>query len=158
MARTAPTDYEREAWDRGLSRVVGVDEAGCGPLAGPVVAAAVALEPGQRLDGVFDSKALSRKQREELAREIVFRQFIAWGYREYVDVNRAAWEFNRDRPDGTPPFRVLGINDSPQWHHVKTLADRDDPEIMRKVWEGMGEQRWGPVILAAVATPADAGG
>ena len=70
MARTAPTDYERGAWDQGLSRVVGVDEAGCGPLAGPVVAAAVALEPGQRLDGVFDSKALSRKQREELAREI----------------------------------------------------------------------------------------
>ena len=40
MARTAPTDYEREAWERGLGKVVGVDEAGCGPLAGPVVAAA----------------------------------------------------------------------------------------------------------------------
>ncbi len=70
MARTAPTDYEREAWERGLARVVGVDEAGCGPLAGPVVAAAVALKPGQNLEGVYDSKALSRKQREELAREI----------------------------------------------------------------------------------------
>ena len=65
MARTAPTDYEREAWERGLGRVVGVDEAGCGPLAGPVVAAAVALRPGQNLDGVYDSK-----QREELALEI----------------------------------------------------------------------------------------
>lgn len=70
MARTAPTDYEREAWERGLGKVVGVDEAGCGPLAGPVVAAAVALRPGQCLDGVYDSKALSRKQREELALEI----------------------------------------------------------------------------------------
>ena len=70
MARTAPTDYEREAWDKGLSHVVGVDEAGCGPLAGPVVAAAVALRPGQTLEGVYDSKALTRKQREELAREI----------------------------------------------------------------------------------------
>ena len=70
MARTAPTDYEREAWERGLGRVVGVDEAGCGPLAGPVVAAAVALRPGQNLDGVYDSKALSSKQREELALEI----------------------------------------------------------------------------------------
>jgi ribonuclease HII len=70
MARTAPTDYEREAWGRGLDRVVGVDEAGCGPLAGPVVAAAVALRPGQNLEGVFDSKALSGKQREELALEI----------------------------------------------------------------------------------------
>ncbi|MBT8461832.1 MAG: ribonuclease HII [Gemmatimonadetes bacterium] len=70
MARTAPTDYEREAWERGLDKVVGIDEAGCGPLAGPVVAAAVALRPGQNLEGVFDSKALSRKQREELALEI----------------------------------------------------------------------------------------
>ncbi len=70
MARTAPTDYEREAWGRGLCHVVGVDEAGCGPLAGPVVAAAVALEPGQQLEGVYDSKALTRKQREDLAREI----------------------------------------------------------------------------------------
>ncbi len=50
--------------------MVGVDEAGCGPLAGPVVAAAVALRPGQDLEGVYDSKALTPKQREELAREI----------------------------------------------------------------------------------------
>jgi ribonuclease HII len=70
MARTAPTDYEREAWRQGLEHVVGVDEAGCGPLAGPVVAAAVALRPGQDLEGVYDSKALTAKQREELAREI----------------------------------------------------------------------------------------
>jgi len=70
MTRTAPTDYEREAWARGLDRVVGVDEAGCGPLAGPVVASAVALRRGQTLEGVYDSKALSARQREELAREI----------------------------------------------------------------------------------------
>jgi ribonuclease HII len=50
--------------------VVGVDEAGCGPLAGPVVAAAVALRPGQRIEGAYDSKTLGPIQREELAREI----------------------------------------------------------------------------------------
>jgi ribonuclease HII len=71
MTRTAPTDYEREAWGRGLDRVVGVDEAGCGPLAGPVVASAVALRRGQTLEGVYDSKALSARQREELARELL---------------------------------------------------------------------------------------
>lgn len=70
MARTAPTDYEQEAWRRGLEHVVGVDEAGCGPLAGPVVAAAVALRPGQELDGVYDSKVLSRARREDFARDI----------------------------------------------------------------------------------------
>ena len=70
MARTAPTDYEREAWERGLDKVVGVDEAGCGPLAGPVVAAAVALRPGQSLEGVFDVESVLQKKKEKLAREI----------------------------------------------------------------------------------------
>ncbi len=42
MARTAPTDFECEAWDCGLRHVVGIDEVGCGPLAGPVVAGGTA--------------------------------------------------------------------------------------------------------------------
>jgi ribonuclease HII len=48
----------------------GVDEAGRGPLAGPVVAAAVVLAPGQRIDGVRDSKQLSPRQREARAAAI----------------------------------------------------------------------------------------
>ena len=54
------------AWRRGLTRVVGLDEAGRGPLAGPVVAAAVVLEPGTRIDGVDDSKLLTPAEREAL--------------------------------------------------------------------------------------------
>lgn len=78
MARSAPTDFEREAWDCGLRHVVGVDEVGCGPLAGPVVAGAVVLHPGTpTIEGVFDSKALSAKQREEAVPEIRERVF-AW--------------------------------------------------------------------------------
>ena len=48
----------------------GVDEAGRGPLAGPVVAAAVILNPGRRIEGLDDSKKLSAKRRGELAIEI----------------------------------------------------------------------------------------
>jgi ribonuclease HII len=48
----------------------GVDEAGRGPLAGPVVAAAVILEPERPIDGVADSKTLSARRRSELALEI----------------------------------------------------------------------------------------
>ena len=57
--------YERQAAERGFSRVAGLDEAGRGPLAGPVVAAAVILPP--RLDSplIFDSKELSPAQRVE---------------------------------------------------------------------------------------------
>jgi ribonuclease HII len=57
--------YERRFWGRGLS-VAGVDEAGRGPLAGPVVAAAVVLPPGTVIDGADDSKVLSADVRDEL--------------------------------------------------------------------------------------------
>lgn len=53
--------------------VCGVDEAGRGPLAGPVVAAAVILDPKRRIRGLDDSKALSAKKREELYEKIIER-------------------------------------------------------------------------------------
>src|SRR3989442_14276267 len=58
--------FECEAWGRGFRRVAGVDEAGRGPLAGPVVAAAVILPRRYRLAGLRDSKLLSEAQREHL--------------------------------------------------------------------------------------------
>ena len=57
--------YERGFWGRGLL-VAGVDEVGRGPLAGPVVAAAVILFPEVAVDGARDSKQLSARAREEL--------------------------------------------------------------------------------------------
>src|SRR5438270_11676819 len=64
--------HECELWKQGLLHVAGVDEAGCGPLAGPVVAAAVVfpcgwLESGlyPKLRGLNDSKQLTREQREK---------------------------------------------------------------------------------------------
>jgi ribonuclease HII len=59
--------YERQAWRTGFGRVAGVDEAGRGPLAGPVVAAAVILDPARRVRGLRDSKLLPSERREELA-------------------------------------------------------------------------------------------
>lgn len=66
MAAGAPYRFESAAWRRGLTRVAGVDEAGRGPLAGPVVAAAVVLEPGARIAGVDDSKRLPPEERRRL--------------------------------------------------------------------------------------------
>jgi ribonuclease HII len=62
----APYRFEAHAWRTGLTRVAGVDEAGRGPLAGPVVAAAVVIAPNRRLRGVADSKLLPPDRREEL--------------------------------------------------------------------------------------------
>lgn len=59
-------EFEKEALLKGYKAVCGVDEAGRGPLAGPVCAAAVILPEGVIIDGVNDSKKLSEKKRESL--------------------------------------------------------------------------------------------
>ena len=58
--------YEKEGRSKGFQQIAGVDEAGRGPLAGPVVAAAVILKPGVSLPGVDDSKKLTAAKRDEL--------------------------------------------------------------------------------------------
>ena len=63
-------ELENELYDYGISTLCGVDEAGRGPLAGPVCAAAVMLPRGIVIDGLNDSKKLSEKRREQLYGEI----------------------------------------------------------------------------------------
>ena len=63
--------YEEELQDEGVNLIAGVDEAGRGPLAGPVVIAACILPTSFRIPGLNDSKQLSKKKREELYKEIV---------------------------------------------------------------------------------------
>jgi ribonuclease HII len=62
----APYRFEGQAWRTGLTRIAGVDEAGRGPLAGPVVAAAVVIAPDRRIRGMADSKLLPPERREAL--------------------------------------------------------------------------------------------
>ena len=59
-------EYEKKYWAMGKKLVAGIDEAGRGPLAGPVYAACVVFEPGVVIDGINDSKKLSEKKREQL--------------------------------------------------------------------------------------------
>jgi ribonuclease HII len=63
-------NFERVLWKSGIQAVAGVDEVGIGPLAGPVVAAAVIFPPGSELAGVDDSKQLEPEQRVKLAAAI----------------------------------------------------------------------------------------
>ncbi len=70
-------NFEKRAWAAGAEHVAGVDEVGRGSLFGPVVAAAVILDPAHRMRGLRDSKLLPAERREELALQI--RQHaIAW--------------------------------------------------------------------------------
>ena len=63
--------YEQEKWDDGVSFIAGIDEAGRGPLAGPVVAAAVVIPKYIKFPPVNDSKKLTDKQRRKLRTEIM---------------------------------------------------------------------------------------
>ena len=63
-------EYEKELYSKGYEYICGIDEAGRGPLCGPVVAAAVILKKGDKIEGVNDSKKLSEKKREQLFEEI----------------------------------------------------------------------------------------
>lgn len=76
--KSFPTyEYERAAADSGYPVVCGIDEAGRGPLAGPVFAAAVVLPMGCEIPGLNDSKKLSEKKREELF-DIITEKAIAY--------------------------------------------------------------------------------
>ncbi len=71
--------YETELWNQGYKYIVGVDEVGRGPLAGPLVAAAVILDPDNPIEGLNDSKQLSAKKRSLLLKEIEERS-LAFSY------------------------------------------------------------------------------
>ena len=62
--------FERLLWKAGIQHIAGVDEVGMGPLAGPVVAAAVVYPPGTEIEGIDDSKALDEGTRVRLDEEI----------------------------------------------------------------------------------------
>jgi ribonuclease HII len=81
--------FEAALWKRGIGPVAGVDEAGRGPLAGPVVAAAVILAPGTLIAGIDDSKCISEPKREMLFPVIVERAVsIGIGIVEHGDIDR----------------------------------------------------------------------
>ncbi|HEX4999724.1 MAG TPA: ribonuclease HII [Terriglobia bacterium] len=81
--------FERVLWQAGVIHVAGVDEVGIGPLAGPVIAAAVMFPPGVEIAGVDDSKALDEETRNRLDEEIRSRaKAFAIGRVEVEEIDR----------------------------------------------------------------------
>jgi ribonuclease HII len=88
MARILPTyDHERLAALQGARRIVGVDEAGRGPLAGPVTAAAVWLDPAQIPVGLGDSKQLSARARDALFDQIMSSADVGIGHATPAEID-----------------------------------------------------------------------
>ena len=123
--------FENLCREKGFIAVCGVDEAGCGPLAGPVYAAAVILNPEDPIEGLNDSKQLSEKKREALFPEIQKRA-LAWGIgyasaEEIDQINilqarflaiRRAVEQLQVKPD----FALVDGNRDPNIPDVETLC------------------------------------
>jgi ribonuclease HII len=90
MARQCSSRFERAARQSGWTRIAGIDEAGRGALFGPVVAAAVILNPKRRIVGLDDSKKLPSDRRSELA-ERIRQHAVAWAVAEVDAARIDAW-------------------------------------------------------------------
>jgi ribonuclease HII len=109
MTRRCCTRFERAARQLGWTRIAGLDEAGRGALFGPVVAAAVILNPKRRIVGLDDSKKLTPERRAELAPRIR-EHAVAWAVAE-MDAQRIdAWNiYQASRQAMTAALQMLGV-------------------------------------------------
>lgn len=101
-------EFEEKAWQNGYSAVCGVDEAGRGPLAGPVCAAAVILPAGIVIEGLNDSKKLSEKKREALF-DIIAENAVSWSVSlvdektiDEINILQATYRAMRQAVEGLP--------------------------------------------------------
>ncbi len=109
MTRMCSSRFERAARQLGWTRIAGIDEAGRGALFGPVVAAAVVLNPKRRIVGLDDSKKLTPERRAELAPRIR-EHALAWAVAE-IDASRIdAWNiYQASRQAMTAALQQLSI-------------------------------------------------
>jgi len=107
MTRQCSSRFERAARQLGWTRIAGIDEVGRGSLFGPVVAAAVILDPKRRIVGLDDSKKLPAERRETLA-ERIREHAVAWAVAE-VDAQRIdAWNiYQASRQAMTAALQML---------------------------------------------------
>ncbi len=84
---------------------------------------------------------------EKRAREVTFHWLVTWGYQEYIDLYKAAWDVNHARPAGAPPFRIVGLNVKQNWEYLKTQKDLSDPAALARIFSnGVPEAHMADVI------------
>ena len=71
---------------------------------------------------------------EELAEQILFNYQVIYGYQEYVDVFRAAWQVNRDLSEDEQPFRIIAVGFTPDYSAIETEEDINNPDVVRQVF------------------------
>jgi hypothetical protein len=99
---------------------------------------------------LLDSLVTSPAWNEQLGREIIFRMFMPWGYREYLDIFEAVWRVNAASSDESDPFRIIGVNNTLDYSHFKSEADWSDPEVWKLVAGDQTEADWAVPVLEEV--------
>lgn len=127
--------YEKEAYNEGRHLVCGVDEAGRGPLAGPVVAAAVILPEGEVIEGINDSKKLTEKKRKALF-DVITERALAWSVafaseKEIDEINilQATFLTMKRAVEGLslcPDFVLVDGNRLPNWKYPSRAIVKGD--------------------------------
>lgn len=111
----------------------------------------LAIEFARRSDQAqIDSLLNGAVYDERLARRTTMQCLVQWGYQEYVDLYRAAWQVNQKLPPGTPRFRILGLGNSPDYSVIRTRKDLDDPQVRRKFLRGETEKDWATLLIDSV--------
>ena len=121
-----------------FSRIAGVDEVGRGCLAGPVVAAAVILDPNRPIKGLRDSKKLSAKKRDELAQEIK-EMALAWSVAamgpeviDKINILQATLEAMKaavEKLPVEPDFVQVDGNKLPKWKWLSEAIVKGDDKV-----------------------------
>jgi ribonuclease HII len=127
--------FERQAWKGGASRICGIDEVGRGPLAGPVVAAAVVLPKGFRCPGLNDSKKLTPEKRDEFFKILTDNPCVHWSVAaidseeiDRINILKATWK--------AMVIARSNLHPAPDWTLVDGLKVPPLGELQTHIIEG----------------------
>ncbi|MGO9310651.1 MAG: hypothetical protein ACLQDL_16715 [Spirochaetia bacterium] len=84
--------------------------------------------------GEIDALLTAPAWDESRARAVTFHWLVTWGYQEYIDLYRAAWQVNKTRPRGAKPFRIVGLNVRQDWEYLKTQGDLGNPKVVAEIF------------------------
>lgn len=108
---------------------------------------ALATEFARAEDQLLIDSLLNRAEYDEaLARRITFNQLPNWGFREYVDIFKVAWQLNHSLPEGAKRFRIIGMNCSPDFSVFQKPGDQEVDSLKRLARQGCGEEKWALIV------------
>jgi len=106
------------------------------------------FEFARRADQPLIDSLLNGKEYDQmLANEILLRFSMGWCYQEYSDIFKAAWQLNRTLKKGEQPFRIIGVNNAPDWSVLKSREDLDNRAMLAKAYGEETEKDWADALL-----------